>query len=279
MINQLYFNPIGGLPDQSNLLTDRALFTEAYVVIPKGSLRDIVTSKLPAWTETRAWILAKPLSGFSTSFSHYIVEVDPGGGSSAPDYDKTCEAILFVTGGCLHLTTRTSKIRNDLSPGSYVYLGINDDWTLSNHGNAKAVFHWFRKSYKPIDGTTPPRSFVSHEHNVVEEPMPNANNTWTTKRFVDVDDLSHDMHVNIVSFLPGGKIPFIETHVMEHGIYVLEGNASYRLNDDWVEVEAGDYIWLRSFCPQACYAVGTTRFRYLLYKDVNRHADLTMWCG
>ncbi|MGO8469995.1 hypothetical protein AB9F45_36645, partial [Rhizobium leguminosarum] len=29
------------------------------------------------------------------------------------------------------------------------------------------------------------------------------------------------------------------------------------------------------FCPQACYAGGPGRFRYLLYKDVNRH--MTLW--
>ena len=39
-------------------------------------------------------------------------------------------------------------------------------------------------------------------------------------------------------------------------------------------VEAGDYMWLRAFCPQACYAGGPGPFRYLLYKDVNRHMAL-----
>ena len=29
---------------------------------------------------------------------------------------------------------------------------------------------------------------------------------------------------------------------MEHGFYVLEDKAVYRFNQDWVEVEAGDYI-------------------------------------
>ena len=82
------------------------------------------------------------------------------------------------------------------------------------------------------------------------------------------------MHVNIVNFQPGGAIPFPETHVMEHGLYVLEGKAVYLLNNDWVEVEAGDFMWLRAFCPQACYAGGPGPFRYLLYKDVNRHARL-----
>ena len=97
---------------------------------------------------------------------------------------------------------------------------------------------------------------------------------WSTTQFVDPNDLSHDCHVNIVNFEPGGVIPFEETHVMEHGLYVLEGKAVYRLNEDWIEVEAGDFMWLRSFCPQACYAGGPGRFRYLLYKDVNRHPHL-----
>jgi glyoxylate utilization-related uncharacterized protein len=72
----------------------------------------------------------------------------------------------------------------------------------------------------------------------------------------------YDMHVNIVTLEPGAVIPFMETHVMEHGLYVLEGKAVYRLNKDWVEVEAGDFMWLRAFCPQACYAGGPGRFRY-----------------
>jgi (S)-ureidoglycine aminohydrolase len=35
-------------------------------------------------------------------------------------------------------------------------------------------------------------------------------------------------------------------------------------------------MWLRAFCPQACYAGGPDRFRYLLYKDVNRHMNLLL---
>jgi (S)-ureidoglycine aminohydrolase len=86
--------------------------------------------------------------------------------------------------------------------------------------------------------------------------------------------MAHDMHVNIVTFLPGGRIPFAETHVMEHGLYVLQGSARYLLNRDWVDVGPGDFMWLRAFCPQACIATGTGPFRYLLYKDVNRHPSL-----
>ena len=79
-----YASPPGGHPPQSDLLTSRAKFTEAYAMIPRGVLRDIVTSPLPNWERTRSWILARPLSGFAETFSQYVVEVAPGGGSDAP---------------------------------------------------------------------------------------------------------------------------------------------------------------------------------------------------
>ena len=106
--------------------------------------------------------------------------------------------------------------------------------------------------------------------------MPDTEGRWATTRFMDPEDMSHDMHVTIVTFQPGGVIPFEETHVMEHGLFVLEGKAVYLLNKDWVEVEAGDFMWLRAFCPQACYSAGPGPFRYLLYKDVNRHMPLNL---
>ena len=79
---EAYFVPRGGLPAQTELLTDRAVFTEAYAVIPRGAFRDIVTSRLPLWRGTRAWIVARPLSGFAETFAQSVVEVEPGGGAS-----------------------------------------------------------------------------------------------------------------------------------------------------------------------------------------------------
>ena len=147
-------------------------------------------------------------------------------------------------------------------------------WTLRNRGDEPARFHWIRKAYQRVEGIDVPEPFVTNERDVSPQPMPDTGGVWSTTRFVDPTDVRHDMHVNIVTFEPGGVIPFPETHVMEHGLYVLEGKAVYLLNQDWVEVEAGDFMWLRAFCPQACYAGGPGRFRYLLYKDVNRHAAL-----
>ena len=272
MSSRNYYAPQGGHPPQTDLLTGRAMFTEAYAVIPKGVMGDIVTSYLPFWDKTRVWIIARPLSGFAETFSQYIMDVAPGGGSNKPELDPTAEGVIFVVEGCLSLTL-TGK-RHDLTPGAYAFIPPSSDWSVRNDAAEPARFHWVRKAYEAVDGLQSPPAFVTNENNLAPIAMPGTDGKWATTRFVDSEDLRYDMHVNIVTFEPGAVIPFAETHVMEHGIYVLEGKAVYRLNQDWVEVEAGDFMWLRAFCPQACYAGGPGRFRYLLYKDVNRHARL-----
>ena len=269
-----YFTPRGGHPGQDQLLTGRAVFTDAYAVIPKGTMQDIVTSFLPFWEETRLWVIARPLSGFAETFSHYIMEVAPGGGSDRPETEDMAEAVLFVTEGDAELKVEGRS--HGLASGSYAYLPARSDWSLWNRSDAPLRFHWIRKAYQPVDGLAWPEVVISSDNDVAPTPMPGTDGKWATTRFVDPSDLRHDMHVTVVTFQPGAVIPFAETHVMEHGLYVLEGKAVYRLNQDWVEVEAGDYMWLRAFCPQACYAGGPGRFRYLLYKDVNRHMPLSI---
>ncbi|MGB3274669.1 MAG: bifunctional allantoicase/(S)-ureidoglycine aminohydrolase [Castellaniella sp.] len=273
-MSRTYYAPHGGHPPQTDLLTDRAMFTEAYAVIPKGVIRDIVTSHLPFWDNTRLWVLARPLTGFAETFAQYIVEVGAGGGSERPEQDPEAEGVLFVVEGEIELTLAGAK--HVLKPGGYAFIPPASDWALRNRSGEAARFHWIRKRYQVVDGVPHPEAFVTNEQDIEPIAMPGTEGRWVTTRFVDMADMRHDMHVNIVTFQPGGIIPFAETHVMEHGLYVLEGQAVYRLNQDWVEVQAGDFMWLRAFCPQACYAGGPAPFRYLLYKDVNRHAPLTL---
>ena len=267
-----YDAPSGGLPPQTALMTGRAVFTTAYAVIPKGCFSDIVVSYLPGWTKTRLWLIARPMSGFSETFSQYVMEVAPGGGSDAPDPDTGAEHFLFITHGELTLTVDGKG--HDMNAGGYAYIPPGAKWTLLAEGPSPAQFHWLRKLYEPSPGVALPPAFVTNEKTIAPIAMPDTGGAWATTRFVDPSDLRYDAHLNIVTFQPGGVIPFEETHAMEHGIYVLQGKAVYKLNSDWVEVEAGDFLWLRAYCPQACYAAGPGPFRYLLYKDVNRHARL-----
>jgi len=273
MPKRSYFAPKGGLPSQTQLLTDRAVFTNSYAVIPKGTMQDIVTSLLPFWQGARFWVLARPLSGFAETFSQYIAEVAPGGGSDRPETEAGVQAVLFVVAGVISVTINGDT--HELPQGGFAYIPPGAEWSLRNKAQINASFHWFRKAYVAVDGLDAPDVVIANDKDVAPTVMPDCGGVWATTRFVDPDDLRHDMHVTVVTLQPGGVIPFAETHVMEHGLYVLAGKAVYRLNQDWVEVEAGDYMWLRAFCPQACYAGGPGPFRYLLYKDVNRHMPLS----
>ncbi|ASN37724.1 (S)-ureidoglycine aminohydrolase [Arthrobacter sp. 7749] len=267
-----YYTNYGGHPPQTDLLTDRAIVTEAYTVIPRGVLRDIVTSVFPEWTGTRAWVLNRPVAGGSTTFAQSIVEVTPGGGSDHPEPQAEVQSFVFVVSG--RLTVSIDGAVHTLEEGGFAYVPAGTAWQAHNNGVEVATFHWIRKRYEVLAGVAAPAPVVGNERDIEPGAMPETEGKWRTTRMLDPQDVAFDFGVNIVTFEPGASIPFAETHVMEHGLYVLEGKAVYRLNADWVEVEAGDYMSLRAFCPQACYAGGPSNFRYLLYKDQNRQIAL-----
>ena len=104
----------GGLPPQGPVESHGAVFTEAYAFIPQAVMRDIVTSFLPHWQGLRAWVLARPMTGFSETFSHYLCALAPGGGSTAPEPDRNAQAVIFVTGGEFRLSIDGTA--HDLGP-------------------------------------------------------------------------------------------------------------------------------------------------------------------
>ena len=127
-----YYAPTGGHSPQTDILSGRAVFTEAYAVIPRGVMQDIVTSALPFWDRTRTWILARPLSGFAETFAQLIMEVGPGGGSERPEPDPGAEGALFVLEGRLDLSLNEKE--HVMQPGGFAYIPPGSDWSLKNQG-------------------------------------------------------------------------------------------------------------------------------------------------
>ena len=269
-----YAFPPGGLPDQSvDPFSSGAVLTDAYVFQPASVMRDIVTSLLPGWVGTRAWILARPLTGLAETFAQYAVEVESQGGSDSPEPDPSAQDAILVASGEMTISTDGESRR--LGPGAFCYMPPGQKWSIWNRGEEKLKFHWIRKRWIPAPGLEPSGPVFGKDEEELIDWMPGTTN-WGTTRFLDPQNLSFDMHVNIVTFRENARIPFAETHVMEHGLYVLQGTARYLLNRDWVEVGPGDFMWLRAWCPQACECTGKEPFRYLLYKDVNRHPLLAL---
>jgi (S)-ureidoglycine aminohydrolase len=68
------------------------------------------------------------MTGFSETFSQYVMEVAPGGGSDAPDPETGAEHWLFFTGG---LATLTSPAATEVEAGSYAYIPPDTPWTAA----------------------------------------------------------------------------------------------------------------------------------------------------
>ncbi|CDZ43017.1 Allantoin catabolism protein [Neorhizobium galegae bv. officinalis] len=200
-----YFSQVGGLPPQTQTLSSKAVFTTAYAVIPKTVMSDIVTSVLPHWEKTRAWILSRPLSGFAETFAQYIMEVAPGGGSVMPEPDPRAQAAIFVVEGEGTITYEGQG--RPLRSGSFAYLPTGAQWTFRNDSSAPIRFHWVRKVFKAVEGLDPPPTVFTLEDECVLDWMPDTEEAWGTTRFLDPNDVRHDFHLNIVTFEPGAKHP------------------------------------------------------------------------
>lgn len=46
------------------------------------------------------------------------------------------------------------------------------------------------------------------------------------------------------------------------------------LDNTWVPVKQGDYIFMAAYVPQAGYAVGKEEFSYIYSKDCNRDVEI-----
>jgi (S)-ureidoglycine aminohydrolase len=88
------------------------------------------------------------------------------------------------------------------------------------------------------------------------------------------DDQSFDLAINIFTYQPGATLPFVETHIMEHGLLMLKGQGVYRLDDRYYPVAQGDVIWMAPWCRQWYVSMGKEPSSYIYYKNVNRHPAL-----
>jgi (S)-ureidoglycine aminohydrolase len=126
----------------------------------------------------------------------------------------------------------------------------------------------FRKIHEPQPGFGPPPLTFGNAKDVQGEPF--LGNEKAVLKVLLPTDPRFDMAVNIFTYQPGATLPFVETHIMEHGLLMLSGQGVYRLENAYYPVTAGDVIWMAPYCPQWFVAMGDEPASYLYYKDINR---------
>jgi len=247
---------------QDQLLGSRTRVTPRYAVLPREG---IPFSRLPEWPEAQTRVLAGPALG--AGFAEYMLDLkagDPGAHAA----DGRIEFFFYIVSG--GMTLRIDGREHVLGPGGYAFISPASGFRAEARELTSLLL--LRKRHEEAPGVRPCVSLVGNQAEVpcsvycgdpgarLQELLPN--------------DLSFDMAMNIFTFDSGHSLPVTETHVMEHGLYMLQGKGVYFLGDTWMEVEATDFIWMGPFCPQSYYATGPQASRYIYYKNVNRDIPL-----
>lgn len=222
-----------------------------------------VNSSVPGISGATSIVLINPAMG--AAFAQLLVTFqEKGSASFAAGNEQTFG--YFVTGGG---SLVVGKEKGKVKAGTYFYCPAGQAWSLEAPAIGTQLV-LFQKKYTLLAGTTVPRAIIGDAAKVQGTPFlgdPAAN-----LQVLLPDEPAFDMAVNIFAYQPGGHLPFVEVHVMEHGLLMLGGKGVYRLEDSWYPVQAGDVIWMGPYCPQWFVAMGKTPASYLYYKDVNRAA-------
>jgi (S)-ureidoglycine aminohydrolase len=230
-----------------------------YIILPRA---DRVESTLPNFKGAEAQVMTTPALG--AKFVEHELLISPGGGTVKPINDGL-EHFLFVLEGSVEFEIGGKK--HNLSTGGYVWLPPGLAYSLAHNGEGLTRMLWLRRRYVEAEGVSMPEPIISNEKEV--EALPE--DTYVEKHLIPYDDnLGYDMAFNLLIFEPGIHFSFVESHIMEHGLYMLDGRGIYYLNGDYIEVQKDDYIYMAPYCPQYFIATGWETGRYILYKDINR---------
>ena len=216
-----------------------------------------VPSVFPGWTDCTPIVLIS--SALGARLSQFLISLDlksVGTGKTEND-----EWFLYVIAGQLKVNGVA------LAAGGFAFLPPETDYDIRGAAKGSKLLV-FKKIYEPLAGQNPAKFFTGNEGDISETPF--LGDKHARLKTLIPDSLAMDMAVNIFTYDPDATLPFVETHVMEHGMLMLAGSGVYRLDADRYPVKAGDAIWIAPYCPQWFVAEGTEPARYIYYKDVNR---------
>ncbi|HEY4416311.1 MAG TPA: (S)-ureidoglycine aminohydrolase [Verrucomicrobiae bacterium] len=221
-----------------------------------------VPSVLPGWKNAVAIVNIAPVMG-GPRFSQLQITLDET--SAGTGNTGVLEHFYYViTGDC---AAQLDGRKHELTAGSYLFLPPKTNFKFSGATKGARLLV-FQKKFEPLAGEKTPGIIVGHAEAIEGKPF--LGHKDARLQVLLPDHLSFDLAVNIFTYDPGATLPFVETHIMEHGLLMLSGRGLYRLDADRHRVVAGDVIWMASYCPQWFIAQGKTTSSYIYYKDVNR---------
>ena len=220
-----------------------------------------VRTVLPGMARATAIVHCGPALG--ARFTQYTAELEDGG-SLGP---ASGQRFLYVLEGSA--AVEMGNARHNLSPGCFAYLPEASEHRIAAKEAARLAI--IEKPYVTAPGTAAPSALFGNEASIESQSL--MGDEALRVRSLVPAEIAFDFAVNTMTYAPGASLSMVEIHVMEHGLLMLEGEGIYRLGECWYPVKAGDFIWMRAFCPQWFGALGKVPAKYLIYKDWNRPVD------
>ena len=237
-------------------ITRSAVHDDHALITPESH----VPIHLPAWQGVETVVLISPEMG--AGFCQYLVEC--GAGAQMKPLRAGEEYFLFVLEG----TVAVGVGEHDWHLGSegFSYLAPDSGWQISAAEGSRLLI--FAKRYVNADEVEPPASLKGDLAEVAQEPF--LGDEGALLQVLLPDEVAFVWGINVFQFVPGGTLPQVESHFMEHGLYLLDGQGVYRLADAWYPVQQGDAIWMGPYVLQWYAAIGKTNSRYIYYKEMQR---------
>lgn len=230
------------------------------LIAPDGHVK----SQVPGIVGAAAVVLINGAMG--AKFAQLLVTFETGGSAVLPG--NAIETAGYVETGGATIEIEGAK-KERVAAGGFFFAPAGCSWSL-REPKAGTRVTLFQKTFEPLPGQPAPRAIVGDARKVKGEPF--LGDPDARLQVLLPDEPGFDLAMNIFTYQPGATLPFVETHVMEHGLLMLAGQGVYRLEDSWYPVAAGDVIWMAPYCPQWFVAMGKQPASYLYYKDVNRAA-------
>ncbi len=196
---------------QNQLLTSRTEVRSRFALIP---LEGIPNSRLPHWPNAAVRVLASPALG--ASFVQYLIDLERGQGGQHTA-DGRVEHFLYILNGNATLTI--DKAKHKLTAGSFALVPPTSNYMLQAGGKVSMLL--LRKVYEPAPDVAMFAPLVGNQADVAGTVF--CNDPGAILQLLIPDEWQYDIAMNIFTFEVGHSLPVVETHVMEHGLYFLEG--------------------------------------------------------
>jgi (S)-ureidoglycine aminohydrolase len=248
-------------PEQ--LVHSRARVRTRYALMP---LEGFPVSRIPSCPEAEVRVLASPALG--AQFVQSLIDV-PAGANMKCAGQPEIEHFYYVLSGQGRAREADASAQT-LETGSFGLTPPGKEIQFTSTNSLRILL--LQKRHQPARGIEMFKSIQGHESRIEKKVW--ADNPHSLLQTLIPDEMTFDLAMNIFTFDPGFGLPIVETHVMEHGLFFLQGKGVYFLDGEWMEVEADDFIWMGPYCPQSFYATGPKPSKYIYYKNVNREISL-----